>query len=100
MPTPTKPACSGSCPEPPPESSATLPGLGTRRRTNLRSGPSTTMSACEAAKPSRLSARTVSAAFISFFMTEPPCVLAAFWRLLDVVDEFPQPTDEVGDHRV
>ena len=26
MPRPTKPACSGSCPEPPPEISATLPG--------------------------------------------------------------------------
>ena len=77
MPTPTKPACSGSWPEPPPESSATLPDLGKRRRTNLRSGPSATMSACAAAKPSRLSARTVSAAFISFFMTDPPCVFAA-----------------------
>src|SRR5215470_909754 len=96
MPTPTKPACSGSWPEPPPEISATLPGLGARRRTNLRSGPRTRMSAWEAAKPSRLSARKASSAFISFFMTEPPCAR----RSLDVVDEFPQPADEVGHHGV
>ena len=40
MPWPTKPACSGSWPEPPPETSATLPGFSVARRTNFRSSPS------------------------------------------------------------
>src|SRR6266702_461841 len=72
MPRPTKPACSGSCPEPPPEISATLPGFNVRRRTNLRSAPSTRRSACAAAKPSRLSSRTVFALLISFFTSVLP----------------------------
>src|SRR5712672_3446662 len=68
MPRPTKPACNGSCPEPPPEIRATLPDFNVRRRTNLRSGPSSRMSAWAAAKPSRLSSSTVSAPLISFFI--------------------------------
>src|SRR5229473_2909618 len=68
MPKPTNPAWSGSWPLPPPDTSATLPRPSAARRTNLRSGPSATMSACAAAKPSRLSVSTVSAAFISFFI--------------------------------
>src|SRR5947209_16963319 len=69
MPRPTKPACSGSCPEPPPEISATLPGFNARRRTNLCSAPRATMSACAAAKPSRLSVSRSSTALMSFFMS-------------------------------
>ena len=45
MPKPTNPAWSGSCPDPPPEISATLPGVSLARRTNFRSSPRTTMSA-------------------------------------------------------
>src|SRR5271170_8088919 len=68
IPRPTKPACRGSWPEPPPEINATLPGVNLRRRTNFRSAPSSTMSACAAAKPSRLSSSMVSTAFISLFI--------------------------------
>jgi len=59
--------CKGSWPLPPPETRATLPGAGVRRRTNLRWGPSTTISACAAAKPSRLSDNTVSTELTNFF---------------------------------
>src|SRR5882672_7041044 len=77
IPRPTKPACNGSCPEPPPEIRATLPDFKLRRRTNLRSGPSSRISACAAAKPSRLSSSTVSAPLISFFINALPiCSLA------------------------
>src|SRR5262245_58154080 len=72
MPWPTKPACSGSWPEPPPEISATLPAFNWRRRTNWRCSPSDTMSACAPAKPSRLSASTLSTSLMSFFMIAPP----------------------------
>src|SRR5262249_24652540 len=72
MPWPTKPLCSGSWPEPPPEISATLPGFSARRRTNLYSSPSVTISECAAQNPSRLSRTTVSGALISFFMRTPP----------------------------
>src|SRR5207245_461545 len=68
MPRPTNPACSGSCPEPPPDISATLPEVSLRRRTNLSSAPSETISACAAAKPARLSASTCSGTLMSFFM--------------------------------
>src|SRR4030095_3877427 len=78
IPRPTKPACSGSCPEPPPEISATLPGFKDRRRTNLRSGPRSRISACAAAKPSRLSSSTVSAPVISFFINALPMVHLRF----------------------
>src|SRR5260370_1282525 len=74
MPRPTKPACSGSCPEPPPEIRATLPDFNVWRRTNLRSGPNSRMSACAAANPSRLSSSTVSAPLISFFINALPMV--------------------------
>ena len=71
MPCPTNPAWSGSWPEPPPEIIPTLPGLTLRRRTNLCSSPSATISPCAATKPSRLSARIVSTALMSFFTDAP-----------------------------
>src|SRR5688572_15442471 len=72
MPRPTKPACNGSWPEPPPEMRPTLPRLRSRRRTNLRSSPNATMSLCAAAKPSRLSPSSVSVPLMSFFMVVLP----------------------------
>src|ERR1700676_665884 len=75
MPRPTKPACSGSCPEPPPEISATFPGCSSRRRTNLSSAPRETISAWAAANPARLSVSIRSGALMSFFMAIPPDVL-------------------------
>src|SRR5688572_21867644 len=68
MPNPTKPPCSGSWPEPPPEIRATLPGFSTLRRMNLWPPPSVTMSECAAAKPSRLSVSTSSMALTNFFI--------------------------------
>src|SRR6059058_432643 len=38
MPRPTKPPCSGSCPEPPPDTSATLPRRGAPARTTICAG--------------------------------------------------------------
>src|SRR6516225_8724779 len=80
MPTPTKPACSGSCPDPPPEISATLPGTSSARRTKRPSPPSVTMSPCAAMKPSRLSVRRVEGSLISFFMRASLGVRTA-WQL-------------------
>src|ERR1051325_6824849 len=68
MPWPTKPACSGSWPGPPPQINAPLSPFKCRRRTNCRCAPSTTMSACAAANPSRLSESTLSTSLMSFFM--------------------------------
>src|ERR1700676_2989503 len=72
MPWPTKPLCSGSCPAPPPDTNATLPGLSTLRRTNTGSLFSTTRSACAAANPARLSARKSSTWLMNFFMVCAP----------------------------
>ena len=99
MPKPTNPACRGSCPDPPPEISATLPGVSDRRRTNLRSSPSTTMLAWAAAKPSRLSASTVSTALMSFFM--PSSCSPPLERPVAVdVGELREPARDLGEHLV
>src|SRR5690242_745019 len=68
MPTPTNPACNGSCPEPPPETSATLPGFSCLRRTNLCVGPRVRMSSWAATRPSRLSLIAVSGPLMSFLI--------------------------------
>src|SRR5712675_344280 len=81
MPRPTKPACSGSCPEPPPEIRATLPGFNARRRTNLRSAPNSRISAWAAAKPSRLSSSTVPVLLISIFISVPSPIVFPAVRL-------------------
>src|SRR5687767_12091188 len=54
----------------------TLPRFRLRRRTNLRSSPKVTMSACAAAKPSRLSPSNVSVPLISFFTVVLPLFLS------------------------
>src|SRR3954451_20286104 len=52
MPRPTKPPCSGSWPEPPPETSATFPCRGASARTTICAEASTRrMSPCAAARP-------------------------------------------------
>ena len=61
-----------------------------RRRTNLRSAPSATMSACAAANPSRLSARMLSVALIEFLHDVLPDVLILF-------NDMRQTTRDFGD---
>lgn len=68
IPGPTKPPCSGSCPDPPPDTSPTLPGTGASRRTITRLSTSTVSSGCAAAIPRSASATTVSATLMSIFM--------------------------------
>lgn len=68
MPGPTNPPCSGSCPLPPPDTSATLPATGASRRTITRFSASTTSSGWAAAIPRSASVTTVSATLISIFM--------------------------------
>src|SRR5215813_8593760 len=73
IPVPTNPPWSGSCPEPPPDTSATLPRPRRRRSTKGAASPRRTMSECAAQKPARLSLTTSSTALISFFI--PPSLL-------------------------
>lgn len=68
IPGPTNPPCSGSCPEPPPETSPTFPGTGASRRTITRFSTSTISSGWAAAMPRSASATTVSATLMSIFM--------------------------------
>src|SRR5882724_2056442 len=77
MPCPTKPECSGSCPEPPPDTSATLPGFLFRRCTNGACSPMRTMSECAAQNPARLSLTKSSTALISFFIQSSPSSFAS-----------------------
>ncbi|CAM5265386.1 hypothetical protein SGLAM104S_01266 [Streptomyces glaucescens] len=67
IPGPTNPPCSGSCPDPPPETSATFPETGASRRTITRFSTSTVSSGCAAAMPRRASDTTVSGTLISIF---------------------------------
>ncbi len=70
MPAPTKPACSGSWPEPPPEISATLPAVvGFARVTKVGSRCTLTMSPWAAPKPRSASVSTSSTRLTNFFMT-------------------------------
>src|SRR5437762_10998831 len=69
MPSPTNPPWSGSCPEPPPEISPTLPAFGPpARRTTLLAVSIFTMSGWAAASPARLSGTMSSRPLISFFI--------------------------------
>src|SRR5947208_17193276 len=72
IPGPTKPPCIGSCPEPPPETSPTLPCTGASART-ITFGLNWTRrrSAWAAAIPCSASVTTSSGLLISFF-TFPP----------------------------
>src|SRR5882724_13355223 len=88
MPCPTKPECSGSCPEPPPDTRATLPGFWFRRCTNGACSPMRTMSECAAQNPARLSLSTFSAALISFFILPSPFAIASASGILDQPCDF------------
>src|SRR4051812_44436639 len=68
IPTPTRPACIGSCPDPPPEMSATLPArVGSARVTNTGSGWTLIRSAWAAPKPRSAPVSTASTRLTSFF---------------------------------
>src|SRR2546429_3183738 len=69
---PTRPPCSGSWPEPPPETRPTLPGVGPPARVITLFSTSTDSDGWAAATPSRASVTTVSGLLISFFMTLLP----------------------------
>ena len=71
MPTPTKPSCSGSCPEPPPETRPTLPCTGASPRTTIRWSTSTRSSGWAAASPRSASLTTSAGALMSFFTGAP-----------------------------
>src|SRR5699024_5959283 len=74
MPTPTNPACNGSCPLPPPLTSPTFPEIAPpARETNRVSGSwlMVTRSACAVTNPATLSATTWWGSLINFFMTAP-----------------------------
>src|SRR5438552_7635861 len=72
IPYPTYPPCNGSCPDPPPDTRLTLPGVGPPARTMYRSGMFTDRAGCAAATPARASVSTSSGALISFFMAQTP----------------------------
>src|SRR5207248_6997815 len=72
MPYPTKPPCRGSCPDPPPDTRLTLPGVGPPARVTYRSAWFTDRDGWAAATPARASARTSSGALISFFTAVAP----------------------------
>src|SRR5262249_16875987 len=86
MPGPTNPPCSGSWPEPPPDTSATFPRLRWRRSTKGAVSPSRTMSECAAQKPATLSLTTSPTALISFFI--PPSLSFVFSGVLDQPCDF------------
>src|SRR5438132_1017772 len=69
MPSPTNPPCSGSCPEPPPETRATLPCTGAPERTTIWASASTRrMSACAAARPASDSRTSAAGSLRNFFI--------------------------------
>src|SRR2546421_2011019 len=72
IPKPTYPPCNGSCPDPPPDTRLTLPGVGPPARVMYRSSMLTDRDGCAAATPASASTSTSSGALMSFFMTETP----------------------------
>src|SRR3954468_14405183 len=69
MPSPTKPPCSGSWPEPPPEIRATLPCTGAPARTTIcASASERRMSPCAAAKPASDSRTSSAGSLRNFFI--------------------------------
>jgi hypothetical protein len=92
MPSPTKPPWSGSCPEPPPEISPTLPRFGPpARRTTLLAASILTRSGCAAASPARLSGTMFSTWLMSFF-TRLGAVVAIGFSLRFVMEVLVQPS--------
>src|SRR3954468_23686410 len=71
MPGPTNPACIGSCPDPPPETSPTLPRTGASPPDTTRWSCSALSSGWAAAMPRSASATTSSGALMSFFISAP-----------------------------
>src|SRR3954451_10946018 len=69
MPRPTKPACSGSWPDPPPEMRPTLPGVGPVARYTTLFSWSTCSCGCAASTPSSASLTTSAGSLISFFIS-------------------------------
>ena len=72
IPYPTNPPCSGSWPEPPPETRPTLPACGPPARVMTLFSMSTASEGCAAATPASASVTTVSGELMSFFMTRLP----------------------------
>src|SRR5262245_45456682 len=72
MPYPTYPPCSGSCPDPPPDTSPTLPGVEPPARVMYRPARLTVKDGCAAATPARPSPSTSSGALMSFFTVVAP----------------------------
>ncbi len=73
IPCPTNPPCIGSWPEPPPETSATLPCTGASARTmKFGSYETRTRSACACSMPSNSSRTTFCGSLISFFIALLP----------------------------
>src|SRR3954468_15129745 len=69
MPSPTKPPCSGSWPEPPPETRATLPCAGAAARTTICASASTRRtSPCAAARPASDSRTSSAGSLRNFFI--------------------------------
>src|SRR5829696_28560 len=69
MPGPTKPPWGGSWPEPPPETSATLPDTGaSARTTTLDSGSTRIRPECACSMPRSMASTTLSGAWITFFI--------------------------------
>ena len=97
MPTPTKPACSGSWPEPPPEISATLPArVGVARVTKVGSKWTLTRSPCAAPKPRSASVSTSSTRLTASSCSAPPVVVGRLGALGEPDDA----RGEVQDHRL
>ena len=71
MPFPTKPACAGSCPLPPPEMRVTLLRLISFFLTTLNFSTNSS-SGCAAARPWHISYTKVSGVFIIFFISLSP----------------------------
>src|SRR4051794_39257298 len=82
MPGPTNPPCSGSCPEPPPDTNPTLPATGASLRTMIFASASwRTRSGWAAASPATDSSTTASGSLTSFFS-----VVVAIAMLVSLLD--------------
>src|SRR3954454_10711907 len=83
IPTPTKPPCSGSWPEPPPDTSPTLPATGASLRTTIWASASyVSRSPWAAARPARDSLTTASGSLMTFFIVLTAIAIASLSLLL------------------
>src|SRR5258706_10917280 len=71
MPRPMKPACSGSCPEPPPDNSATFLPARSARATKVGSNSTRSRPGCASTRPPSDSRITDSMSLMNFFMLSP-----------------------------